>query len=79
MILVESSFPKETDPSLSFRNVRNLSLSPIMCFEHPLSTYQPRFFIYLVERLCILHCYIDLAFLSMSFSEVLVCDSVEVL
>jgi hypothetical protein len=32
-----------------------------------------------VERLCILHCYIDLAFLSMSFSEILVCDSVEVL
>ena len=33
MILVQSSFSKDTDPYISFCNVRNLSLSLFMCFD----------------------------------------------
>jgi len=40
IILVEFSLLNETDPSLSFFSITNLSLSPVIWFEQPLSTYQ---------------------------------------
>jgi hypothetical protein len=41
MILDESSFPKETDPSLSFHNVRNLSLSHVMLIQVDIGGHPP--------------------------------------
>jgi hypothetical protein len=37
------SFLNEIDPYLSFFRDRNFSLSPVICFEQPLSTYHPSF------------------------------------
>jgi len=39
-ILVELSLENMADPSFYFFNVTNIFLSPIICFEHPLSIYQ---------------------------------------
>jgi hypothetical protein len=74
MILDELSFPKETGPFFSFRNVRfffyHLSCVLNIHCQHTNHVYST----YLVERLCIIHCHTDLPFLSMLFSEVLVYD-----
>ena len=66
MILVELSFSKEIDPFLSFRNVRNLSLSHVMCSEHPLSTYQLCFFCLAFRAIVLSYSCHFLRFLSMT-------------